>query len=82
LHARGNPYNPPDSNQAESALGTLLAEYRAYLIGDDGHFYDSFPLICADDAEAIEMAKKLVIDRDVELWRLDRKIGTFSLKQK
>jgi len=37
-----------------------LAECRAYLIGDDGHFYDSFPLICADDAEAIEMAKKLV----------------------
>jgi hypothetical protein len=62
--------------------GTPLAEYRAYLIGDDGHFYDSFPLICADDAEAIEMAKKLVIDRDVELWQLDRKIGTFSLKQK
>jgi hypothetical protein len=28
------------------------------------------------------MAKKLVIDRDVELWQLDRKIGTFSLKQK
>jgi hypothetical protein len=62
--------------------GTPLAEYRAYLIGDDGHFYDAVPLICADDAEAIEMAKKLVIDRDVELWQLDRKIGTFSLKQK
>jgi len=49
----------------------LLAEYRAYLIGDDGHFFDAFPLICADDAEAIEMAKKLVIDRDVELWQLE-----------
>jgi hypothetical protein len=64
------------------AGGTHMAEYRAYLIGDDGHFYDAVPLICADDAEAIEMAKKLVIDRDVELWQLDRKIGTFSLKQK
>ena len=50
--------------------------------GDDGHFYEAVPLTCADDAEAIEMAKKLVIDRDVELWQLDRKIGTFSLKQK
>ena len=59
-----------------------MAEYRAYLIGDDGHFYDVFQLICADDAEAIEMAKKLVIDCGVELWQLDRKIGTFSLKQK
>jgi hypothetical protein len=37
-----------------------LAEYRAYLIGDDGRFYDVFQLTCADDAEAIEMAKKLV----------------------
>jgi hypothetical protein len=63
-------------------IGTLLAEYRAYLIGDDGHFYDVFQLICADDAEAIEMAMRLVIDRDVELWQLDRKIGTFSLKRK
>ena len=63
-------------------VGTPLAEYRAYLIGDDGHFYDAVPLICADDAEAMEMAKKLVIDRDVELWQLDRKIGTFSIKQK
>ena len=59
-----------------------MAEYRAYLIGDDGHFYDVFQLICTDDADAIEMAKRLVIDRDVELWQLDRKIGTFSLKQK
>jgi hypothetical protein len=39
-------------------------------------------LVCADDAEAIEMAKKLVIDRDVELWQLDRKIGTFSRRPK
>jgi hypothetical protein len=59
-----------------------MAEYRAYLIGSDGHFYDAFPLTCADDIEAIEMAKLLAIDHDVELWQLDRKIGTFSLKQK
>jgi hypothetical protein len=59
-----------------------MAEYRAYLIGADGHFHDVFPLTCANDAEAIEMAQKLVIDRDVELWQLDRKIGTFSFKQK
>ena len=38
------------------AGGTHMAEYRAYLIGDDGHFYDVFPLTCTDDAEAIETA--------------------------
>ena len=76
IPARDNPV--PGLNR----WGTHMAEYRAYLIGDDGHFYDAVPLICADDAEAMEMAKKLVIDRDVELWQLDRKIGTFSIKQK
>jgi hypothetical protein len=75
-------YSARVSFAAPLLIGTPLAEYRAYLIGDDGHFYDVFHLTCADDAEAIEMAKKLVIDRDVELWQLDRKIGTFSLKQK
>jgi hypothetical protein len=55
-----------------------MAEYRAYLIGDDGHFYDAVPLTCADDAEAIEMAKRLAIDHDVELWQLDRKIATLK----
>ena len=58
--------------------GTHMAEYRAYLIGDDGHFYDAFPLTSADDAEAIEMAKLLAIDHDVELWQLDRKIATLK----
>jgi hypothetical protein len=59
-----------------------MAQYRAYLIDDDGHFYDAFPLICDDDAEAIVMAEQLAIDHDVELWQLDRKIGTFTRRSK
>jgi hypothetical protein len=59
-----------------------MAQYRAYLIGDDGHFYDAVPLVCDDDAEAIVMAERLAIDHDVELWQLDRKIATFSRKPK
>ena len=55
-----------------------MAQYRAYLIGDDDHFHDVVSLICDDDAEAVEMAKRLAIDRDVELWQLDRKIGSFN----
>jgi hypothetical protein len=57
-----------------------MAEYRAYLIGSDGHFYDVVPLICEVDAEANVKAKQLVNGRDVELWQLDRKIATFSHK--
>ena len=45
-----------------------MAEYRAYTVGSDGHFLGYEPLICADDAEAIAKAKRLVGDNDVELW--------------
>jgi hypothetical protein len=46
-----------------------VAEYRAYVVGHDGHFVRFESLICADDAEAIAKAKRLVVvDHDVELW--------------
>jgi hypothetical protein len=46
----------------------VVAEYRAYTVGHDGHFIGFEPLICADDAEAIEKAKRLVDGHDIELW--------------
>jgi hypothetical protein len=54
-----------------------MADYRIYLVGEDGHFYDAAPLVCADDAEAIEQAKRLAAGRPVELWQLDRKVAVF-----
>jgi hypothetical protein len=33
-----------------------MLENRADLIGEDGHFYEAVPLVCADDAEAVEKA--------------------------
>jgi hypothetical protein len=45
-----------------------VAEYRAYALGHDGHFIGSEALICADDAEAIEKAGRLVDGHDIELW--------------
>ena len=51
-----------------------MAEYRAYLVDSDGHFSEAVPLICADDAEAMEKAKPLAVGHDVELWQLDRKV--------
>jgi hypothetical protein len=45
-----------------------VIEYRAYIVGDDGHFLGYEPLICADDSEAITKARCLVRDHDVELW--------------
>lgn len=55
-----------------------MAEYRAFLVGKDGHFDGAVQMVCRNDAEAIQRAKQLVIGHDVELWQLDRKIATFQ----
>ena len=53
-----------------------MQEYRAYIIGPDGHVQSRVDLRCKDVAEAFELAKQLADGHDVELWQLDRQIGT------
>jgi len=36
-----------------------MPEYRAYIIGADGHFQSSVPLICPDDETAKELLLRL-----------------------
>jgi hypothetical protein len=55
-----------------------MLDYRAYLIGSDGHFYNAVPLKCTNDDEAIEKARQLLDGHDVELWQLDRKVAAFK----
>ena len=54
-----------------------MKDYRAYIMGPDGHVQNRVDLQCEDDVEAIKLAKQLVDDHDVEIWQLDRKIQTF-----
>ena len=54
-----------------------MQDYRAYIMGSDGHVQNRVDLRCNDDAEAIRLAKQLVDGYDVELWNLDRHIETF-----
>jgi hypothetical protein len=49
-----------------------MAEYRVFTVGIDEHFLGYEPLVCGDDAEAIEMARRLCDGHDVELWCLGR----------
>jgi hypothetical protein len=45
-----------------------MIEYRAYTVGLDGHFIGLKEFVCADDSEAIKMAKHLIDGHNVELW--------------
>jgi hypothetical protein len=58
----------------------LALEYRAFTVGRDGHFVGSEALICADDSEAIEKARRFVDGRDIELWSGERFIARLRHK--
>jgi hypothetical protein len=45
-----------------------MLDYRAYSVGNDGHFIGFEAFACADDSEAIERAKRLLSGCDIELW--------------
>ena len=45
-----------------------MIEYRAYVIGRDGHVVRYEPLICANDAVAIAQAKARLPGQAIELW--------------
>ena len=58
-----------------------MADYRAYTIGSDGHFMGFEPLVCADDAEAIAQAKRLVVDHNIEVWSGERLVTGLKAKE-
>jgi len=45
-----------------------MPEYRAFIVGPDGHFSGFEEMVCDDDSKAIERAERLVDGHDVELW--------------
>ena len=57
-----------------------MAGYRAYVVGDDGHFVSFEGFACRDDGEAIAKAQRLVDGHDVELWSGERFMVTLSKK--
>ena len=49
-----------------------MNEYRAYIVGEDGHFASYRAFVSTDDSDAITWAKRLVDGHDVELWSGER----------
>jgi hypothetical protein len=65
---------PPDP------AGSIVPDYRVYVIGSDGHFMRAIQLDCPDDDAAIESAKQFIAGADIELWQRDRKLAKFDAK--
>ena len=55
-----------------------MQDYRAYILGPDGHIQNRVDIVCEDDEAAKERAKQLVDGHDVELWQSARHIATFK----
>jgi hypothetical protein len=55
-----------------------MAEYRAYILDEDGHVSRAIPFVCADDEAAKKYARQFVDGRDVELWQGSRQIASFD----
>jgi hypothetical protein len=55
---------------------------KAYTVGVDGHFIRFEPLRCANDAEAIEKAERLLDGHDVELWSGERLVVRLTARNK
>jgi hypothetical protein len=60
-----------------------MPNYRAYIIGEDGHFLGAEILSeCADDEAAEKAAQKLTSNHNVELWDRNRLVIRFSSEKK
>ena len=58
-----------------------MGEYRAYVIGADGHIELRVDLAVPDETIARERAKQLVNGHAVELWQGATKIERFEPEQ-
>jgi hypothetical protein len=57
-----------------------VPEYRAYIVGQDGHFRGFEGFACRDDADAVAKAERLIDGHDIELWSGERFIVRLSPK--
>ena len=59
-----------------------VPDYRAYVIGNDGHVLKRHDFECLDDLAALEYARQYVVGKDVEVWQLDRVVGTLHTAER
>lgn len=59
-----------------------MIDYRAYLVGRNGHFNDVRTFESANDDGAVICAKQLLAGRDFELWSGARLVIRLDNEQK
>ena len=59
-------------------LGRLMEEYRVYVIGRLGHIINRVDMLCSDENEARQHAKRVADAHVVELWQGGRFIERFE----
>jgi hypothetical protein len=79
ITARYVAFSGDEKGSSAANIGrTAMPDYRAYIMGTDGHIQNRVDMRCNDDVEALRLAKQLVDGHDVELWQLDRKVETLK----
>jgi hypothetical protein len=57
------------------AGATVMAEYRVYQVGTNGHFVNFRGFVCASDEDALVWARQWVDGSAVEIWSGERFIA-------
>lgn len=57
-----------------------MREYKAYVLGQDGHIFSRVDIVCEDEDTAKQRAEQLVDGHAVELWEGARRIARFKPK--
>jgi hypothetical protein len=59
-----------------------MRDYRAYIMGPDGHIKDRIEFWSKDDETAKKQAEQCVDGHDIELWHQDKKIADLKTSSK
>ena len=59
-----------------------MRDYRAYVMGPDGHIKDRIEFWSKDDETAKKQAEQCVDGHDTELWHQDKKLQNLKTSSK
>ena len=59
-----------------------MRDYRAYIMGPDGHIKDRIEFWSKDDETAKKHAEQYVDGHDIELWHQDKKLQNLKTSSK